>query len=154
MIWYKGDMLKQTRSTEWDNKGETYLWHNHPNCTQMWDVNFFYMNTMIHLLYCWFSYNNVASSEMIWATTREDGSKLLYRTGGVLYVCVVRQVRTWFFSVRDCWHDYERQDQSYTFTLHKWLKMSMITYVASKKRSRTRLFCYIKCYMRFWPSWT
>ena len=32
--------------------------------------------------------------------------------------------------VRDCWHDYVRQYQSYTLTLDKWLKMSIITYVA------------------------
>ena len=62
--------------------------------------------------------------------------------------------RTWFFSVRDCWHDCERQYQSYTFTLDKWLKMSIITYVASSQRSRTRLFCYVKCHIRFWPPWS
>ena len=51
--------------------------------------------------------------------------------------------RTWFFSVRDCWQDYELQHQSYTISLDKWLKMSIITYVASSQRSRTRLFCYV-----------
>ena len=53
---------------------------------------FFDMNTMIPLIYCWISYNNVPSSELIWATTREDGSKLLIRTGSLLYKCGVWQV--------------------------------------------------------------
>ena len=77
-------MLKQTGSTERDTKGR-----NIPP-PQLYSTQlFFNMNTMIPLIYCWFSYNNVASSELIWATTRENGSKLLNRTGSVLYVCDV-----------------------------------------------------------------
>ena len=34
-------------------------------------------------------YNNVASSELIWATTGEVECKLLNKTGSVLYVCDV-----------------------------------------------------------------
>ena len=52
----------------------------------MWDVNFFYMNTILPLIYCWYSYNNDASSDLIWATTGEHGSKLLNIKESVLYV--------------------------------------------------------------------
>ena len=44
--------------------------------------------------------------------------------------------RTWFFSVRDCWHDCQPQYQSYTFTLlavkdhvQDYSVMSNVTYV-------------------------
>ena len=63
--------------------------------------------------------NNVTSSELIWATTCEDEGKLLNRTGSVLYVPYVTfdKSPTWLFSVHDCWHDYERQYQSYIHLL-------------------------------------
>ena len=83
-------MLKQTGSTERDTKGRNIPLTPQPQLhSNVGRKLSFDMNTMIPLIYCWFSYNNVASSELIWATTREDGSQLLNRTGGVLYVCDV-----------------------------------------------------------------
>ena len=57
-----------------------------PTVLKCGTYTFFYMNTMLPLIYCLFLYINVASSELIWVTTREDGSKLLNRTGRVSYV--------------------------------------------------------------------
>ena len=88
-VWYV--KTYRTRQNE-TPRGETYPWHLHPNCTQMCDISFFCMNIMLPLTYCWFSYNNVASSEPIWATTGEDGSKLLNKPGSLLYVYDVWQV--------------------------------------------------------------
>ena len=83
-------MLKQTGSTERDTKGRNIPLTPPPQLySNVGRKFFFYMNTMLPLIYCWFSYNNVASSELIWATTAEDGSKLLNKTGSVLYVCDV-----------------------------------------------------------------
>ena len=83
-------MLKQTGSTERDAKGRNIPLTPLPQLySNVGRKLFFYMNTMIPLIYCWFSYNNVASCELIWAATREDGSKLLNRTRSVLYVCDV-----------------------------------------------------------------
>ena len=83
-------MFKQTGSTERDIKGRNIPLTPPPQLySNVVCKPFFDMNTMIPLIYCLFSYNNVASSELIWATTREDGSKLLNRTGRVLYVCNV-----------------------------------------------------------------
>ena len=82
-------MLKQTRSTERDTKRKNIPLTPPPQLYSNVGRKLFYMNTMIPLIYCWFSYNNVASNELIWATTHEDGSKLLNRTGSVLYVCDV-----------------------------------------------------------------
>ena len=83
-------MLKQTGSTERDTKGRNIPLTPPPQLySNVGHKLFFFMNTMLPLIYCWFSYNNVASSEPIWATTGEDGSKLLNKTGSVLYVCDV-----------------------------------------------------------------
>ena len=78
-------MLKQTGSTERDIKGRNIPLTPPPQLYSNVGL-FFYVNTMIPLIYCLFLYNNVASSELIRATTRENGSKLLNRTGRVLYV--------------------------------------------------------------------
>ena len=83
-------MLKQTRSTERDFKGRNIPLTPPPQLySNVGRKLFFAMTSMIPLIYCFFLYNNVASSELIWATTREDGGKLLNRTGRVLYVCDV-----------------------------------------------------------------
>ena len=71
-------MLKQTGWTEQDAKGGKIPLTPPPQLySNVGRKLFFYMKTMIPLIYFWFSYNNVASSELIWSTTREDGSKLL-----------------------------------------------------------------------------
>ena len=65
--------------------------------------------------------------------TREDGSKLVNRTESVFMYALFDKLRMWFFSVHDCWHDYVRQYQSYTFTLDKWLTMAINTHVEYDK---------------------
>ena len=62
-------MLKQTGSTERDTKGRNIPLTPQPQLySNVGRKLFFYMNTMIpfSLIYYWFSYNNVASSELIW----------------------------------------------------------------------------------------
>ena len=82
-------MLKRPGLTERDTKGRNIPLTPQPQLySNVGRKLSFDMNTMIPLIYCWFLYNNV-TSDLIWATTREDGSKLLNRTGGVFYVCDV-----------------------------------------------------------------
>ena len=80
-------MLKQTGSPERDTKGRNTPLTPPPQLYSNVGRKHFYMNTMLPFVYCWFSYNNVASIKLIWATTGEDGSKLLNKKGSVLYVC-------------------------------------------------------------------
>ena len=145
---------KQGRQDE-ISRGETYLWHLHPNCTQMWDVNFFFPWLLCYLWYI-VCFDIIMLPVVSWSGRLHVKMEANYwiEQGEYCTYVMFDKSRTWFFSVRDCWHDYERQYQSYRFTLDKWLKMSIITYVASSQRSRTRLFCYVKCHIRFWPSWT
>ena len=83
-------MLKQTGSTERDTKGKNIPLTPPPKLySNVGCKLFFYMNTMLPLIYCWFLYNNVAISELISATTGEDGRKKLNKTRSVLYVCDV-----------------------------------------------------------------
>ena len=79
-------MLKQTGSTERDTKGRNIPLTSPPQLHSNVGCKLFYINTMLPLIYCWYSYNNDASSDLIWATTGEDGSKLLNIKGSVLYV--------------------------------------------------------------------
>ena len=148
---------KQGRQNE-TPRGETYLWHLHPNCTQMWDVNFFFAWILCYLWYIvgiriimlpvvsWFGRPQVKMEHV--------EANYWIKQGVYCTYVMFDKSRMLFISVRDWWHDCERKYQSYTFTLDKWLKMSIITYVASSQRSRTSLFCYVKCHIRFWPSWT
>ena len=56
-------MLKQTGSTERDTKGRNIPLTPSPQLySNVGRKLFFYMNTMLPLIYCWFSYNDVASS--------------------------------------------------------------------------------------------
>ena len=155
MIWYKGDMLKQTGSTERDTKERNIPLTPPPQL--YWNVGrklYFYMTTMLPLIYCWFSNNNIPVVSWSRPPQVKMEAKYWIKQGVYCTYVMFDKSRTWFFSVCDCWHDCERQYQSYTFTPDKWLKISIITYVASSQRSRTRLFCYVKCHIRYWPSWT
>ena len=146
MIWYKGDMLKQTGSTERDTKGENIPLTPPPQLYS--DVGrklFFYMNTICNLWYI-VGLHIIMLPVVSWSGQPQEKMEANYWIKQGVYCMYVMfdKSRTWFFPERDRWHDCERQYQSYTFTLDKWLKMSIITYVASSQRSRTRLFCYVK----------
>ena len=155
MIWYKGDMLKQTGSTERDTKGRNIPLTPPPKLYSNVGRKLFF--TWI-LWYLWYivGFHIIMLPLVSWSGRPHVMMWANYRIEQGVYCTYVMfdKSRTWFFSVCDCCHDYERQYQSYTFTLDKWLKMSIITYVVSSQRSCTRLFCYVKCHIRFWPSWT
>ena len=106
----------------------------------MWDVNF--LLTWI-LWYLWYivGFHIIMLPVVSWSGRPHVKMEANYWIEQGVYCTYVmfHKSRTWFFSVCDCWHDYERQYQSYTFTLDKWLKMSIITYVGNSQRSRTRL---------------
>ena len=151
MRWYKGDMLKQTGSTERDTKGRNIPLTPPPQLYSNVGLKLFF--TWI-LCYLWYIVGfHIIMSWSGQPQVKMEGNYWIKQGVYCTYV-MFDKLRTWFFSVRDCWHDCERQYQSYTSTLDKWLKMSIITYVASSQRSRTRLFCYVNCHIRFWPSWT
>ena len=80
-------MLKQTGSTERDIKGRNITLTPPPQLYLNVGHKLFLHEYYDTFDYCLFLYNNVASSELICATTREDRSKLLNKTGRVLYVC-------------------------------------------------------------------
>ena len=155
MIWYKGDMLKQTGSTERDIKGRNIPLTPPPQLYSNVGRKLCLKWIIWYLIYI-VGFHTIMLPVVSWSERPHMKMEANYWMEQGVYCTYVMfdKSRTWFFSVRDCWHDYVRQYQSYTFTLYKGLKMSIITYVASSQRSRTRLFCYVKCHIRFWPSWT
>ena len=82
-------MLKQIRSTERVIKGRNIPLTPPPQLYSNVGRKLFFEYYDTFDILC-VLYNKVATSELVCATTREDGSKLLNRTGRVLYVCDVR----------------------------------------------------------------
>ena len=116
-----------------------------------WDGNFFfYMNTMIPLIYCWFSYNKLpVVSWSGWLHVKMEANYWIKQGVYCTYVMFDKS-HTWSYS----WL-WASVSELYIYSPQVTENVNNhIPYVTSSQRSRTRLFCYVKCHMRFWPYWT